>query len=312
MDFALTILGVNAATPAHGRYPTSQYLQIHNHHFLIDCGEGAQMRLSDFGLPGGKINHIFISHLHGDHIFGLPGLLFSFALNNRTKPLQIYSPNGLEEMVMAQLMPGGEMPFPLTFHNLSTDVSTQIFENSELTVHTIPLHHRIPTCGFLFTEKPLRKNINPEKIRKYGLTIPQIILAKSGKDVVLTDGTTIKNHDLTYPPFKPRSYAFASDTLYHEAMIPKIMEVDLLYHETTFCNDAKERARTTMHSTAEQAARIAKLANADTLVTGHYSSRYIDLDIFLNEATAIFPNTVLGVEGKKYVVERKREIRDVK
>jgi ribonuclease Z len=312
LDFALTILGVNAATPAHGRYPTSQYLQIHNHHFLIDCGEGTQMRLSDFGLSRGKINHIFISHLHGDHIFGLPGLLFSFALNDRSNPLHIYSPNGLEEMVMAQLMPSGEMPFPLIFHSFSTDTSTQIFENGELTVHTIPLRHRIPTCGFLFSEKPFQKNINPEKIKKYGLTVPQIVLAKNGNDVELTNGTKIKNHDLTYPPFKPRSYAFASDTMYHEAMIPNIMGVDLLYHETTFCNDAKERAIATMHSTAEQAAMIAKMANAGTLVTGHYSSRYIEIDIFLNEATAIFPNTVLGKEGNKYVVERKREIDDVK
>lgn len=306
MDFALTILGVNAATPAHGRFPTCQHLQIHNHHFLIDCGEGAQMRLGDFGLPRSKINQIFISHLHGDHIFGLPGLLFSFALNDREKPLHIYSPKGLEDMVLAQLAPGGNMPFPLIFHSFSTETSTQIFENKDLSVRTIPLVHRIPTCGFLFTEKPSQKNIIPEKIKKYGLKIPQIILAKSGKDVELENGTIIKNHDLTYPDYKPRSYAFASDTIYNEAIIPIISGVDLLYHETTFCNDSKERAVTTMHSTAEQAATIANLASVEKLILGHYSSRYIELDIFHDEASAIFPNSVLGLEGKRYAVERKR------
>ena len=308
MNFALTILGVNGATPAHGRFPTSQYLQIRNHHFLIDCGEGAQIRLTDYRLPSNKINHIFISHLHGDHIFGLPGLLFSYALNNRTKPLNIYSPMGLEIMIKALLMPGGSLPYPIIFHEINPNYSDLIFENDDLTVHTIPLKHWIPTCGFLFRETPFQQNIIPEKINELVLTIPQIIEVKEGRDILLENGQTIRNTELTFSSFLRRSYAFMSDTMYQEEILSIINKVDLLYHETTFCNDAKEKAIKTMHSTAEQAATIAKKANVSTLITGHYSSMYIDLEIFLTEARAIFPNTLLGLEGKKYEVERKREI----
>ncbi len=309
MDFALTILGVNGATPAHGRFPTSQYLKIHNHHFLIDCGEGAQMRINDFGVPHSKIDRIFISHLHGDHIFGLPGLLFSFALSNRSKSLHIYSPDGLEPMIVALLMLGGQLPYPIFFHKVQTSKSELVFENKELTVYSVPLKHRIPTIGYLFREKPFHKNINPKKISEFGLSIPQIIAAKNGEDIYLADGRVINNADLTFPPFSPRSYAYISDTIFHKGIIPLIDKVDLLYHETTFCNDSKENANTTMHSTAEQAATIAKMANVGILITGHYSSRYKELDSLLSEAKAVFPNTVLGMEGKKYEVERKRENR---
>ncbi|MEO1262124.1 MAG: ribonuclease Z [Bacteroidota bacterium] len=307
MDFALTILGVNGAKPAFGRFPTSQFLQIQNHFFLIDCGEGAQMRLSDFGMPASKVDHIFISHLHGDHIFGLPGLLFSFALNDRSKPLHVYSPPGLEQMIMAQLTPGGQLPFAVHFHVIPTDKSVLIFENDALTVSTVPLIHRIPASGFLFREKQFQKNIIGEKISEHQLSIAQIKAVKQGEDILLDNGKTLKNEELTHPDYIPRSYAFASDTMYNEAMIPIINHVDLLYHETTFCEDRKENAVITQHSTAQEAATIARKASVGKLITGHYSSRYKELDIFQDEAASIFGNTVLGLEGKTYKVGRLRK-----
>ncbi len=305
MDFALTILGVSGAVPAQGRFPTAQVLQVQNHCFLIDCGEGTQMRMSQFDIPRNKIAQIFISHLHGDHIFGLPGLLFSYALNNRDKPIDLFSPIGLKEMILAQLNPGTQLPFRVRFHVFDCEESRVIFENNELTVSTVPLDHRIPTCGFLFREKPFQKNIDPEKIARYNLSIPQIKSAKEGHDIPLGE-RLVPNRELTLPAYRPRSFAYISDTAYREDIVPIVKDVDLLYHETTFCEDAAENAVSTMHSTAKQAAKIAKMANAGTLVTGHYSSRYKELDCFEEEAKAVFPNTELGLEGKVYRVERKR------
>ncbi len=306
MKFSLTILGVNSATPAYGRFPTSQVLQINNNFFLIDCGEGAQMRMSDFKIPRQKINQILISHLHGDHVFGLPGLLFSLTLSGRTEQIDIFSPAGLQEMVMAQLKPGGQFSFPIQFHELDTDNPVTFFENPELTIRTIPLKHRIPTIGFLFQEKPRQRNILPEKISEFNLNIPQIKEAKAGKNVTLADGRTISNEILTIPPPPPRSYAYVSDTAFDETIVSQISQVDLLYHETTFCEDLADHAEITMHSTAQQAAIIAQKAKAGKLITGHYSSRYKDLEVFLTEAQQVFPNTVLGLEGTTYEVDLNR------
>ena len=306
MKFALTILGVNSATPAFGRFPTSQVLQVHNQFFLIDCGEGAQMRMSDSKIPRQKINQIFISHLHGDHIFGLPGLLFSFELYGRSTPLSIFSPPGLREMILAQLNPGAQLSFPLSFYEVDTNRPALIFENKILTVKTIPLKHRIPTVGFVFHEKPRQRKIIPEKIKQYNLSIPQIKAAKAGENITLSDGLTILNEALTIAPAPPRSYAYISDTIFDETIIPGIRHVDLLYHETTFCDDLENHAVLTMHSTARQAAFIAKNAEAGKLITGHYSSRYQDLTVFLEEAKEVFPKTVLGLEGKVYEVTLKK------
>ncbi len=302
MKFALTILGVNAATPAYGRFPTSQVLQIHHHFFLLDCGEGAQMRMGDFNIPRHKIRQIFISHLHGDHIFGLPGLLFSFDLAGRTDPLDIYSPAGLEEMILAQLRPGGVLSFPIAFHEIDTTRPGLVFENQSLTVESIPLRHGIPTVGFIFREKPRPLNIRTEMIAEHQLTIPQIKAAKAGEDVLLENGQLVENQALTLPPAPPRSYAFITDTLCDEGILPHIQGVSLLYHDTTFCHDLLENANLTMHATARQAAELAKKAAVGQLITGHYSSRYKDLDVFLAEARPIFPNTVLGLEGDIYEI----------
>lgn len=302
MKFALTILGINSATPAHGRFPTSQILQINNLFFLIDCGEGSQIRMDDLNISSHKINHVFISHLHGDHIFGLPGLLFSYDLSKRRRELHIYSPPGLQEMISALLHPGGELSYPLTFHELDTEAPSLAFENETVTVSAIPLLHRIPTLGYIFREKARKRNIRPEKIEEYDLSIPQIKAAKSGDDIILSSGDLVLNAELTVAPPAPRSYAFITDTRFDERIIPFITEVDLLYHDTTFCNDLGKRAFDTMHSTAEQAAVIAKKAGAKKLITGHYSSRYQDLQVFLDEAGKVFPDTVLGVEGQEYEV----------
>ncbi len=301
--FCLTILGVNAATPAFGRFPSAQVLQVDNQYFLVDCGEGAQIRLSDFNLPRFKIKHIFISHLHGDHVFGLPGLLFSYALNARQEPLHLYSPPGLKEMIMAQLNPSGKLGYELFFHEFDASGSAIVFENQQLSVVTIPLLHRIPTAGFLFREKAKPRNILPEMIEAYQLTIPQIKAAKSGTDIQLPDGHAIPNALITKPPAPPRSYAYMSDTAYHEEIIPLIKGVDLLYHETTFCQDLVDTATVTMHSTALQAGQIAAKAKVGTLITGHYSSRYKELEVFQQEAQTVFPNTVLGLEGNVYEVK---------
>ena len=304
MKFELTILGVSAATPAHGRFPSAQILQIHHHFFLIDCGEGTQMRMSEFDIPRHKIQHIFISHLHGDHIFGLPGLLYSFALNDRRLPLFIYSPEGLREMITPLLPPLGDLGFPLHFQVVQTTTSSVIFENEHITVQAFPLKHRIPTVVFLFRKKPPLKNIIPEKIQELGLSIPQIKAIKSGHDLQLDDGRVIPNSELTLPPARLRSFAYVSDTAFDESIIPVINNVNLLYHETTFSHDLLENAQLTMHSTARQAALIALQANVGQLVTGHYSSRYEDPMIILEEAKTVFPETLLGVEGKKYSVLR--------
>ncbi|MCC6726242.1 MAG: ribonuclease Z [Saprospiraceae bacterium] len=302
MSFSLTILGVNAATPAFGRFPTSQVLQAHNHYFLLDCGEGTQMRMSDFSIPRHKIQQIFISHLHGDHVFGLPGLLFSYDLNGRQTPLHIYAPHGLEAMVAAQLRPGGSLSYPLHFHVVDTQSSNLVFENETVTVQAIPLKHGIPTVGYVFREKPRPLNIRSEKIAEHQLSIPQIKAAKSGEDVLLENGILLRNAELTLPPAPLCSYAFLTDTMADDSVLPYIEGVSLLYHDTTFCDDFAENAALTMHSTARQAAELARKAGVGQLICGHYSSRYRELGVFLEEAKPIFENTVLGEEGMRYSV----------
>ncbi len=302
MRFALTILGVNAATPAFGRFPTSQVLQIDNYYFLLDCGEGAQMRMSDFDIPRHKIQQIFISHLHGDHVFGLPGLLFSYDLNGRQTPLDIYSPAGLEAMIAAQLRPGGQLSYPLRFHVVDTHAPSFVFENKSATVEAVPLKHGIPTVGYIFREKPRPLNIRPEKIAEHQLTIPQIKAAKAGGDVLLENGLLLRNGELTLPPAPLRSYAFFTDTMTDDSVLPHIQGVNMLYHDTTFCDDFAENAALTMHSTARQAAELARKAGVGQLVCGHYSSRYRELERFLEEAGEVFGKVVLGEEGKVYEV----------
>lgn len=306
MKFELTILGVSAATPAFGRFPTAQFLQIHNNFFLIDCGEGAQMRMAGFNIPAQKIQRIFISHLHGDHFFGLPGLLYTFAMHGRLQPLFIHSPAGLHEKLSALLPPNEELGFPLHFIITDTTTSTLIFENKILSVEAFPLVHRVPATGFLFREKQPLKNIIPEKIAEWNLSISQIKAIKAGQDLQLENGQIIPNEDLTLPPVHVRSFAFVSDTAYKEDIVPIINNVDLLYHETTYLHDSLDKAELTLHSTALQAGMIAQKANVGKLICGHYSARYADSSVIVTEAKTVFPNTVAGVEGEKYTLARRK------
>jgi len=298
MRFELQLLGTSSARPLADRFTTCQYLNIQEQHFLIDCGEGAQIRMDQFQVKRSKINHIFISHLHGDHIFGLWGLLTSYALNKRTQPLYIYSPPGLESILQPALSMGNDNPgFPLHFVELDPTVSDLIYENEQLMVTTIPLQHRLPTCGYLFREKERPRNMITSQIAAYQLSIPQIKAAKAGADIQLPDGRLIPNAVLTEPAQAPRAYAYCSDTRYTESVVPLIKGADLLYHESTFCTDNQARAQATLHSTAAEAAQIARAAGVGKLLLGHFSSRYDDVMAFETEARAIFAEAYAGYDG---------------
>lgn len=306
MAFEVTILGSNSALPAHGRHPTSQVLHVHDSLYLIDCGEGAQIRLEKYKVKHGKIEEIFISHLHGDHFFGLVGLLTSYHLNHREKPLTIFCPKGLDEIINVQLKYSDtHLRYPLRFEFFEPKNGAVLFENDFLQVETVQLVHRIPCAGFVFREKPsAQKNIKAEAIAKYQLSIPQIQQIKKGHDLALADGSIVKNAELTQKTHHPRSYAYCTDTLYQESIIPHIEGVDLLYHEATFDQSHEARAKETFHSTTKQAALIAEKAKVKKLLIGHFSARYRTLDDLLNETKTFFPNTELALEGKKFEIPR--------
>jgi len=298
MTFALTLLGTNSAFPSPERFATGQFLQVQNSYFLFDCGEGTQIRMQQFDLPAHRIGHIFISHLHGDHMLGLAGLLQTFALQQRSQDLEVYSPPGLEAIILAHHRGGSlELPFTCRFHELDTTTPGLIFENEVLEVYRFPLLHRIPTCGYLLREKERQRNIRPEWIARYELKPPQIVKLKRGQDVQLPDGRQIRSLKATAPPEPPRSFAFCTDTAYFPELASRIRGVDLLYHEATFCDDLADRARRTGHSTAREAAATAREADAGYLLLGHFSSRYQEMDCFEREARAIFPDLSLAVDG---------------
>ncbi len=307
MRFEVTILGSNSAMPAYGRFPTSQVLNVQEHLILIDCGEASQIRIDELHIKKNRINHIFISHLHGDHFFGLIGLIASYNLSCRKEPLEIFGPKGLKEIIEIQLhYSQTPLAFELYFHEVDPSKHQLIYENQVFEVFSIPLVHRIPTSGYLFREKPLSRNIIPEKIEEYQIPYQLIDGIKQGNDLKLPNGQVVSNEELTIPPMAPRAYAFCSDTVYQEELIPIVKGCDLLYHETTFRHDKLEQAIRTMHTTALQAATIAKKAKVGKLITGHYSSRYKDLTPLLEEARSVFPNTELGLEGRTYEVEQRR------
>ena len=263
--------------------------------FLIDCGEGTQVQLRKAKAKFSKINHIFISHLHGDHVFGLPGLISSFRLLGRETPLHVYGPKGIKEMMETIFrITETHQGFEVVFHELSSKKSEKVFEDNRVEVFTIPLDHRIYCNGYLFKEKPKERHLNMQEISKY----PEIEICdyhnlKRGKNIQLSDGYILKNENLTKPAEPSVSYAFCSDTRYLESIIPIIKNVDVLYHEATFLHDLKKMADYTGHTTALEAAKIARKANVKKLILGHFSNRYNDLSVFLNEACEIFPETYL-------------------
>ena len=303
MSFNITILGSSGALPAYGRFPSSQLVEIENRFFLVDCGEGAQMQLMRFQANLHRINHIFISHLHGDHYLGLMGLIFTMHLMRRTNDLHLYSPRGLDEIITAHLKHSRSVPsFKILFRPLEKDLAETIFEDDTLTVDTIPLTHKISCTGFLFREKMKPRRVDKTRLPQ-GLRIQQIAGLKKGHDVIDADGTILyKNEDLTLAPRRSRSYAYCADTAYDEKILSQIKGVDILYHEATFGMDEQPKAVETQHSTAAQAATIALKAEARKLLIGHFSARYKDLLPLMEEAQKIFPSTELAIEGSTFSI----------
>ncbi|SHJ15120.1 ribonuclease Z [Flavobacterium terrae] len=294
----LTILGCYAATPRTFTNPTSQVLEISNRLFLIDCGEGTQVQLRKNKVKFSAINHIFISHLHGDHFYGLIGLISTFNLLNRNNPLTVYGPVGVKEIIKLQLKLSNSWPqYELNFVELSSNQSEVVFEDDKVIVKTIPLKHRIYTNGYLFQEKPKERKLNVAAVQEYQIETCYYQNIKNGKDITLDNGKIIPNELLTFDPPAPKSYAFCSDTVYNEDIVEIINGVDVLYHESTFLESEEVLAEKTMHSTAKQAAKIAKQANVKQLLLGHYSTRYESIESFKDEAQTIFEQTQLSNDG---------------
>ena len=297
----VTILGCYAATPRTISNPTSQVLEISNRLFLIDCGEGTQVQLRKKKIKFSKINHIFISHLHGDHCFGLIGVITTFAMLGRETDLHIYGPKGIKEFVLTPLrLSGSYTSYNLYFHELSSTESEIVFEDEKVLVRTIPLKHRVYTNGYLFQEKPKERKLNKEKAEQYNIDKCYYQNIKSGKDILLDNQQLIANSELTFDPDPSKSYAFCSDTVYHEDVIPIIKDVEVLYHESTFLENDMQYTERTMHCTAKQAATIALKANAKNLILGHYSTRYGSIEPFKTEAEEIFPNVYLAEDGREF------------
>ncbi|MDR0384852.1 MAG: ribonuclease Z [Prevotellaceae bacterium] len=306
MTFSLTVLGSSSALPTEDRFPTAHVLNVHERFFLIDCGEGAQMQLKRFGnIKYSKLNEIFISHLHGDHIFGLFGLISSLDLMGRTEDLNIYAHNDLKEILDNHLRYFGEnMSYNVVFHPVNTFVNEIVYEDARMTVETIPLKHRIPACGYLFREKMPQRNIYKELISKYNIPVADIIRIKNGENFKTASGKEILNRDLTYIPYTPRSYAFCSDTMYSEKVAEIVKGVDLLYHEATFLHNMRDMAHQTAHSTTFEAGEIALKAGVKRLLIGHFSSRYDNsmLFQFQKEVQYIFPDSDIVQEGTTYEI----------
>jgi ribonuclease Z len=298
MSFEVTILGSGAALPTALRNPTSQYLVCNDRHVLIDCGEGTQNELRKHKIHIQKISHILISHLHGDHYFGLVGLLSSLHLLGRDQGITIYGPEELEQIIRLQLEVGGaKLGFSLTFVPLNGKEYKKIFEDRLIEIWTFPLNHRIPTNGFRIQEKKKERSLDGEKFNRDGLSLTCIPKFKKGENVELEDGTVLFYEDYTFEPKKERSYSFCSDTKYDERIITYIYESTVLYHEATFLQDKLDRAKSTFHSTAHQAAELAKKATVGRLLLGHLSARYSENEAHEAEAKAVFENTVVVNDG---------------
>lgn len=294
----LTILGCHSATPRTNTNPTSQVLETQNHMFLIDCGEGTQVELRRHKIKFSRIKHIFISHLHGDHYFGLVGLISTFRLLTRDTELHIYAPKGLKEVITLQMkLSDSWTNYPLIFHELESKSSQLIFEDDKVEVYTVPLDHRIYTNGFLFKEKVGERKLDINAAVDAKIDKAYFRKLKLGADVYNEEGRLIKNSEVTKDPVNPKSYAYCSDTAYSEALVPLIKDIDVLYHESTFLNKNEDLCKPTKHSTARQAAIIAQKANAKKLILGHYSTRYKDYQLFKLEAQEVFSNVALAQDG---------------
>lgn len=308
MSFSFTILGSSSAVPTSERFPAAHVVNIHERYFLVDCGEGAQIQLRRNKIGFGKIDHIFISHIHGDHTFGLFGLISTFSLLGRKSDLHIFANPLLKSILEDHRKYYYEhpLPFNIIFHPLGSKKKELIYEDKKAEVYTIPLKHRIPACGFLFLEKPPPLNIIKEQVIRQEIPVKDIAGIKSGKDFVNKKGEIIPNYLLTLPPFKPRSLAYCTDTKLTESILPQIKEVDILYHEATYLHNMLERAVETGHSTAKQAGMLARKANPGKLIIGHFSARYKDTEPLLEEARHEFSRTFAAIEGECHTIEQVR------
>jgi ribonuclease Z len=302
--FEVTVLGTSSATPTKYRHPSSHFVRLEGSYLLLDCGEGAQRQLARYGLRTLRISHVFITHLHGDHYFGLPGLITSMALFGRTEPLVIVGPSALESIIQVLLRESDSiLPYPLKFVSTQINHVEKIAEGDNFVVISVPLKHRVPCTGFIIKEKGPERRLNVDVCVKYKVPIEQYDAIKWGADYISSDRVQIKNELLTTDGFKNRSYAYITDTIYDpEYLTPILQQVDLLYHEATFLTDRLSRAIETYHSTARQAAQIAKIANVGQLLIGHFSARYNDAQPLLLEARAEFESTHEAIEGQTFSV----------
>lgn len=296
MNIEVTILGCSGATPAYGRHVSGQVVAVDHELFLVDCGEGTQYQLMRYGIKYNKIEHIFISHLHGDHIFGLPGFLTTLGLNNRTTPMHLYSPPGLEGLIRPLV--GPYLPYELHFHESDPTQSTLLYESKQTKVHSIPLSHGVPCHGFLFGQQPKQPNLRKEVLKQYNIPYHLLPAIKAGGDYTTPEGEVLSHATLTYKAVPPQRYAYCSDTAYAPELVAFIAGVDLLYHEATFAKTELAQAQRTSHSIAEQAAKVAQAAGVKRLLLGHFSARYADLTPLLQEAKVYFEETELAEEGK--------------
>lgn len=295
--FDVTILGCGSATPTLRHLGTSQLIDIRDKLYMVDCAEGTQIQMRRVQARFGRLGHIFISHLHGDHCFGLPGLISTLGLLGRKGDLVIHGPKGLDDFLEPTLSVFcKDLPYTVKLHIIDPSKHELVMEDRSITVHSIPLNHRIPACGYLFSEKPSDANLIRDMIDFYKIPVRALAGIKQGDDFITSEGVIVSNNRLTRPAKPPKRYAFCSDTSYLPQIVPLIENVDCLYHESTFLEKDLPRAQLTFHSTAKQAAQIALQANVKRLYIGHYSARYVDLQPFLDEARAVFPETYLSIE----------------
>lgn len=302
-EFKVTILGNGSAVPTAWAHPSSQVVQYLGKQYLIDCGEGTQMQMIKYKIKNKNLDHIFISHLHGDHFYGLIGIINSFHLLKRNRPLHIYASKDLKALIDFQLkVTNTRLVYPLIFHFMEENTEQVLFEDKFLTIKAFPLKHSIASWGFKFSEKVSRRRIEKHFINKYKPSVEELLKIIEGGDYTTPDGNTLSHFDITRSPIKTRTFAYCSDTAFLESTSQYIKGADLVYHEATFDNANKELAKLTLHSTAEDAGRVAKNGGVKKLLIGHYSARYKDLDELLKEAKSVFPETFLSEEGMTYLL----------
>jgi len=298
------VLGANSALPTPDRFSSSFVLNYNHDYHLLDCGEGAQIKMVEYNIKPSRLKNIFITHLHGDHIYGLPGLLTSLNLNNRTKPIKIFGPVGIRNYIEHMIsVTGGSLQYPLEFTEIVGSDPVSLGVINSLEVMAIPLKHRIPTYGYVFKEHISTQNVRVEAIGKYALSVEEIQEVKKGNDIIRDNGIVIANDKLAHPLRKGRKFSYCTDTMYDPEIVQYVDSSDMLYHEATYLDELKDKARERMHATTVEAAQIAVAAKVKALIIGHYSSRYKNLDPLLTEAQSVFPESFLAIGGKTYAID---------